>query len=402
MTTPAVDQNLNQTVNLLEDWRYGSGSTGSWQVPITIRRSHDLRPASVTNPVVPGYKSLRYSGAYYRSVTRGTYNGGMARMDWDCVVFPFTLVYWGFQGTFWGNTLNEGPPPFQSSGWHDANSIMEAKEQLLASPVNFGVMLAEVKETSELVGSAAMTIARQVQAFRRTRDPEGHLWRQVRRAVRPSEIPKRWLELQYGWKPLMSDVAGACDALSRNVSDRKPLEFVKGKSHSKDISVRRVGGGPSSYGSDCWLDLVTEKTIGAKTDLIYRLRDPTLATFSSLGLVNPALIVWEKVPYSFVVDWFLPIGGWLNSAGADAGWDFITGSTTNYAFIKKRIENVRYGSTNPCWRFSGSNPTLRWTNRQMQRRVHSSSPVPGLQFNPEPLSLTRLANGLSLLAQAFR
>ena len=92
----------------------------------------------------------------------------------------------------------------------------------------------------------------------------------------------------------MSDVAGACNALSSSVSERRPLEFVKGKSHSKDISVRRVGGGPSSYGSDCWLDLVTEETIGAKTDLIYRLRDPLLATFSSLGLVNPALIVGSR------------------------------------------------------------------------------------------------------------
>ena len=323
-------------------------------------------------------------------------------MDWVCATNPFTLVYWGFQGSFWGNTINEGPLPFELSGWHDAASIMEAKEQLQASPVNFGVMLAEVKETSELVGSAAMTIARQVQAFRRTRDPEGHIWRKIRQASRPSEIPKKWLELQYGWNPLMSDVAGACNALSNTVSERKPLEFVRGKSHSRDESVRVVGGGPSGYGSDCSLEVLTKKKIGARTDLVYRLREPLLATFSSLGLVNPALIVWEKVPYSFVVDWFLPVGGWLNSAGADAGWDFITGSTTNYMHVTKSIQNVRYRSNNPCWRFTGSSPTLRWTHRQMQRRVHSSSPVPGLHFNPEPLSLTRLANGLSLLVDAFR
>jgi hypothetical protein len=400
MTTPAVNQNLIQTVSLIEDWRYGNGSVGSWNIPIKIRRSHDQRPASTSNPFISGFEELRACGDYSRFITRGTYSGGTARMDWRGSILPGTLVYWGFNGTFWGDTILEGPPPFESVGWHHANSIVRAKEQLADSPVSIGLMLAEVRETSELVGGAAETIARQVANFRRNRR---RAWQQLIRAQRPSDIPGHWLQLQYGWKPLMSDVSGACEALSLDVNNRNPVEVVRGESSSRETSVRTVGGGPSAYiGDACKLDVVTDRKVGARTVLMYKLRDPLLATFSSLGLVNPASIVWETLKYSFVVDWFLPIGDWLNSFSADAGWDFITGSTTDYVTMKKSVANVRWGSTNPLWKVSGSSPTLRWTHKGHVRQKHSSSPVPGLHFNPEPLNLTRLANGLSLLAQAFR
>ena len=31
-----------------------------------------------------------------------------------------------------------------------------------------------------------------------------------------------------------------------------------------------------------------------------------------LSLDNPAVLAWEALPYSFVVDWFIPIGDYLN------------------------------------------------------------------------------------------
>jgi hypothetical protein len=32
-----------------------------------------------------------------------------------------------------------------------------------------------------------------------------------------------------------------------------------------------------------------------------------------LGLLDPATVLWEIIPYSFVVDWFLPIGSYLDN-----------------------------------------------------------------------------------------
>jgi hypothetical protein len=44
-----------------------------------------------------------------------------------------------------------------------------------------------------------------------------------------------------------------------------------------------------------------------------RIDNPALATAQAVGLTNPALVAWELVPYSFVIDWFLPIGNWLTA-----------------------------------------------------------------------------------------
>jgi hypothetical protein len=39
-----------------------------------------------------------------------------------------------------------------------------------------------------------------------------------------------------------------------------------------------------------------------------------LRAFSSaLGLLNPSAVVWERIPYSFVADWFLRTDGIVNS-----------------------------------------------------------------------------------------
>lgn len=44
-----------------------------------------------------------------------------------------------------------------------------------------------------------------------------------------------------------------------------------------------------------------------------RVTNPNLLLFNQLGLVNPAYVLWDAVPFSFVADWFLPVGRYLQS-----------------------------------------------------------------------------------------
>jgi hypothetical protein len=34
---------------------------------------------------------------------------------------------------------------------------------------------------------------------------------------------------------------------------------------------------------------------------------------ATLGLLDPELVAWELVPFSFVADWFIPIGQWMEA-----------------------------------------------------------------------------------------
>jgi hypothetical protein len=49
------------------------------------------------------------------------------------------------------------------------------------------------------------------------------------------------------------------------------------------------------------------------------LTNPNLGLASRMGLVNPLSIAWEVVPFSFVVDWFLPVGNFLENLTSLAG-----------------------------------------------------------------------------------
>lgn len=417
MSTAARNINIVQSVTGAQTFVYGNGATTSLAGVMEIRRKVDIRPASVRSGFYPGTK-LRLHGNYSREVMIGTYNGGTAHMIRKQPLPSPSVVNSGTwtDGCFWSGPL-EQRPGYTFAAWHKSKATMAALEKLRDSPADFGLMLAEVRQTAGLVGDTAIGIASAVANYRRTRPRD---WAKVTRnqvgnrivsgrrgrndtssSIERNRIPDSWLQLQYGWKPLMSDIQGASQALSDKNSNKPFYNFAHGIFRSKQIIERRIGGGPFQYGSSCTTTLQTDRLIGARCDLVYKLRNPVLALFSSLGLTNPASIVWEKVPYSFVADWFLPVGSWLSSVGADAGWDFVTGSTTEFVRQKQKLVGTRWSSTNPDYEFYGSNPAVTQKYLKFARLNLLGAPVPGLHFNPEPLNLTRMANALSLLVNVF-
>ena len=138
--------------------------------------------------------------------------------------------------------------------------------------------------------------------------------------------------------------------------------------------------------------------------LWYSLNNPGLATQSQLGLLNPLEIVWECLPYSFVVDWAIPVGAWMSSLTADAGFSFKGGSrSTKIVLDDVKVKDLR------LWRYSsvgtrgwseGSGPTLTGSAADFTRTCYLTSPVPGI-YVKNPLSALHVANAIALLMQAF-
>lgn len=145
----------------------------------------------------------------------------------------------------------------------------------------------------------------------------------------------------------------------------------------------------------------------AWTSLWYRLHDPKVALFSSLGLINPASIAWEVMRYSFVVDWFLPIGPWLNSWTADAGWSFLSGTRSTKSEASMSQEIAAYPEWNRVYdwphSYDGSiAPILKRADSSVfERVVLTHRPVPGL-FLKNPLSASHAISAIALLRSAFR
>lgn len=108
-----------------------------------------------------------------------------------------------------------------------------------------------------------------------------------------------YLEFHFGWSPLVADIYAAAQVLTDGI----PPPTVKGRG-TRDETVRKNG----TYGFDEW-------TVTVKCQLIadVKISDENLNLLDRLGLVNPATVLWDLVPFSFVVDWFANLGQCLTS-----------------------------------------------------------------------------------------
>jgi hypothetical protein len=270
-------------------------------------------------------------------------------------------------------------------------ALIEALLSLKESRVNLAQAFAERQMTADLLGSSLSRIARSVMLLRKKQFKKA--WREI--GGNPKSLPKSWLEYQYGWNPILQDVKGSIDALQRRQSLDDWIITVKGNTTEKWKAENFLQNGE-------WpLIKRTQSMRGYFVRLDYTPGNTFLSTLTSLGLTNPALLAWELLPYSFVIDWFLPIGDWLSCLDASNGFEFRSGSVT------ARRECITYVKAVPGP--VAVNPyTVTHADYECHRREFDLLRTPYLveprPFYPafkDPLSLTHVANGFSLLSQAL-
>lgn len=393
MTSPAA--NITQTTLTPMHRIVITGGTSAPSTTVgnyATMRYRKVRPASGNVPITNGWRPCR---TWTHSGHRWYWSCGSCTYHYLTVTPKVDYVY--PDGAFWAEFSAPAVPAFPSSVTNRAEqaALLRLKNQ----DINLGQFIAEWKQTASLFANSARRIAAQVRHYRRTNPRAWHdvtLW-QNGNCIRKNwhKIPRSWLELQYGWKPLMSDIYGA--ALHLVAPDRLPLIHVKG--HAKDGSEFEVSQSARHGGSSLKYKFDVEHE--AWVSMYYALSDASLAEFSSLGLINPVEIVWELLPYSFVVDWFLPVGNWLSSMTADAGFTFQGGSLSRMSKVKGATLKDVVWLDSPANKADGSLPVLTGQGFNFVRTCYTSSPVPGLYFK-NPLSATHVANAMALLALAFR
>lgn len=282
----------------------------------------------------------------------------------------------------------------------ESEALVKARNKILDQQVNLSVALAEGRRTMRMIVDNIQRIRRSVVRFKRARPKD---WGRVRRIQlgglprhRWCEIPEAWLEIQYGWRPLMSDVFGAIAEFKRS-SD--PL-LVQARSRgsttfgyeatvstaSTGIGIRKNGTQPMDYRQDSYALLVFELDVAD-----FRRQ-------AQLGLINPAEVVWELVPYSFIVDWFLPVGPFISSLTASRGLKWKGGrlATVLRGYDSGLGEPVISGWGGP---FTPVRHHVRVES--FDRKAYQTEPFPGL-YVKNPLTPEHFLNAMALLAVAFK
>jgi hypothetical protein len=120
--------------------------------------------------------------------------------------------------------------------------------------------------------------------------------------LKANDIGGRWLELQYGWLPSISDTyeaARAYEAISNGPAKARFSAATKKKTSKLFSSASYIA------------DRMIAEGIYSRTYTFEMYEE--LGFARQLGLTDPASVLWENIPYSFVVDWFIPIGTYLSN-----------------------------------------------------------------------------------------
>lgn len=143
----------------------------------------------------------------------------------------------------------------------------------------------------------------------------GSLIPKVERTIHQT-IAGGFLQYSFGWKPLIGDLQKLSGILE---STRARLAWLRrtygkpirlGYSQSFDIS----SNGPAAAGHQRATLVHSEGTFRAGATLLHRLQrldgleGELRALIAALGLNSPGKIVWERIPFSFIVDWVSRVG----------------------------------------------------------------------------------------------
>lgn len=270
-------------------------------------------------------------------------------------------------------------------------ALIEALLKLKNQQVNLAQAYAERKMTADLLASSLNRIARSVMFLRKKQFKRA--WREI--GGNPRSLPKSWLEYQYGWSPLLQDIKGATDALQLRQDLNDWVVTVKGNATEKWKSEEFLQNGE-------WPSVRRISAMrGYFVRLDYTPGNGFLATLSGLGLTNPALLAWELLPYSFVIDWLLPIGDWLSCLDAALGFDFRSGSITSRRECNTYVKALTGTAPVNPYKIVHADYECHRREFDLLRTPYSSSPLPSYPGFKDPFSLTHVANGFSLLSQAL-
>jgi len=205
-------------------------------------------------------------------------------------------------------------------------------------------------------------------------------------------VSSLFLAWRYGVSPLMSDIFSAMHILS---GDGVFKDITVRKGASKAISTRVWGRDDV----ELWYQSTGTCKVLIKCQVSCTNEDLLLA--NRMGLINPATIAWELIPWSFVLDWFVPVGKFLSNFSGSAGMTF-TDSSRTQTTLKNGLFNQRWTRELPNgnWQYyrNGDYPYV------VVVKVRQAGPIlPPLSVPyGTGIGVERAQNALALAVQLFQ
>lgn len=281
------------------------------------------------------------------------------------------------------------------------NRAIEDFRNKISSGASWGVTLAERKQAMNMMTSRLIQFTRFVRSMRKFHfgdalrelgyDPASlsrDRWKRLKK--RSSSLGDNILEFRFGWQPLWQDIHSTAELLSSDI----PVSRVIGKGHSR-VSSSADASDPYNYYGYVRRVNIDNETSHVKVWADVVMSNPNAALLNNLGLVNPFLMAYEVIPWSFVANYFISFEQYLRNFNPYAGYTLSNEGYTKYQVINRssRQDEIRYGS------FTGNYAVFK---SQSVVVVRTPGTIPSYQLrirDPWVLKPGRALNAIALLLQ---
>lgn len=263
------------------------------------------------------------------------------------------------------------PPTLPAADRNDSyNKALAKVYEKVRSGVDLSVSAAEAGSTFRMLKTAS-NLSKYVLSFH------------------PKNFSKKILEYQLGWKPLVMDLYGATQLVMARVP--QIMRFTERASAKSDrVIIKDLDAYERST-------RVEKQYFRTEIGIVYTPSTHFTENFARFASLNPASVLWELVPLSFLVDYIFNIGSFLRMAESSV---VLTGRAYGYTTSSSLMDVTEViegtGVTSADQKLIGS-----WTGsrqiRTKDRVLFDSLPVPKYPVLRVNLGASRILTVAALL-----
>lgn len=261
----------------------------------------------------------------------------------------------------------------------EAQAYQRWRGKLMKGSASMGVTLASWKQSRDMIVKRSKQLGSVLSAAERR-------WKRKSSSSRKKLRRKRELladdvlEYKFGWAPLFQDFHAALST----VYGPLPPTFIAGRASGRVVRSERKGISPKYV-------LTGDGTVSVSYSTRVVVENPNLVLLNRLGLINPATVIWDLIPWSFVVNMFVNVNSFISQFTDEVGYNVTDRSITrSYLISNEAFALSSYGS-------STSNGILRY-----KERVLGVKPTVRLQVQVPDLSWGLAVTAASLVVQKFK
>jgi hypothetical protein len=248
-----------------------------------------------------------------------------------------------------------------------------------------GVFMGELAETIRFIRNPLSSIFENTLQYCDRLRKRGRIYKRLK--DRKKLVTDSWLQYSFGIAPLVNDIENACEAAAKIITYRMPSQVVRGSaSKSVEVSQRNLSENFGLIGMRGRASVTSFVSV-RYTACVKASNDTDKAALESVGLTwgdfFPTL--WEILPYSFLVDYFLNVGtiidtlslneanlGWVNRGQIQVTRDSITDI---WAVLRNSNAQFTGGLT---LQVPGSLPYIE--RKIIDRAAFLGYPIPSIRF----------------------